>query len=335
MAGTLVNNLTTKKEDYADSLALVDARNYPFTSAVNKSRAATNPRFDWTVDAYRSAPLFPGVVDGTDVTDFADEFARRGKAYNYVQEFREAPKVSRLTQDATDMPGAANPIAAAVAKGLVELKRGLESCFLSAQDAQVDTGAAPYLTCGLGKWISVAGPSVASMPAIGLPSTAQVITTATSSLDEDTDVQGILKAIFDAVGMVSDSYMLLAGSTLRRRVTSMTRIATGSTATSANKVRTFQYSGSTQTVASSTTTFEGDFGSFTVVPSSWIGMTSGSSTVYTTGGYLLDMSKISLRYNTRPEVEPLPDLGGGPRRLIRAIAGLQVDSCAGMGKFAP
>jgi hypothetical protein len=335
MAGTLVNAITTKKEDYADSLALVDARNLPFTSSVPKSRAATNPRFDYTGDQYRSAPVFGGVVDGTDATDFNDEFANRGKFSNYIQIFREAPKVSQLTQEATDMPGAANPIAAAVAKGLVELKRGMEAAFLSSQDAQVDTGAVPYLTCGLGLFISTAGPTVATVPSNQRPASGQVITTATASLDEDTDLQGILKAIFDAVGMVSENYMLLCGSTLRRRVTFMTRISTTTGSTnSANRVRTFTQSAKESTVTNTTTMFDGDFGSFSVVPSSWIGMTTGSATVDDDRGYLLDMSKISLRYNQRPTSRELPDLGGGPRRLIEAIAGLE---CVpkGMGKFQP
>lgn len=335
MAGTLVKDITTKKEDYADSLALVDARNLPFTSSVPKSRAATNPRFDYTGDQYRAAPLFAGVVDGLDATDFQDEFSTRGKFSNYVQVFREAPKVSMLTQEATDMPGAGNPIAAATAKGLVELKRGMEAAFLSSQDGQVDDGAVPYLSCGLGLFISVAGPTVAIVPANQRPASAQVITTATASLDEDTDLQGILKAIFDAVGMVTDNYMLLCGSTLRRRVTSMTRISstTGSTNT-ANRVRTFSQPSTQSTVTNTTTMFDGDFGSFSVTPSNWIGMTSGSATVSATRGYLLDMSKISLRYNQRPTARPLPDLGGGPRNLIEAIAGLE---CVpkGMGKFQP
>lgn len=336
MAGTLVKDITTKKEDYADSLALVDARNYPFTSAVQKSRAATAPRYDWTGDTYRATSDFSGVVDGTDATTFTDEFANRGKFSNYIQIFRQTPKVSTLTQDASDMPGAQNPIAAATAKSLVEMKRAMEQCFLSSQDAQVDNGAVPYLTAGLGLWISTAGPTVAICPSNQLPTSAQVITTATASLDEDQDLQGILKSIFDAVGIVTENYMLLAGSILRRRVTSMTRISTTSGSTnSANRVRTFTQTGTENSVSSSTTMFDGDFGSFSVVASSWIGMTSGSATVDTDRGYLLDMSKIHLRYNQRPTVKELPDLGGGPRRLIEAIAGLQVDSPKGMGKFQP
>ena len=336
MASTLIKDVTTKKEDYADSLALVDARNYPFTSSVPKSAAPTNPRFDWTADSYRSTVSTNGIVDGVDATDFVDEFSNRGKLTNYVQIFRETPMVSTLTQEVSDMPGAANPLAAATAKGLVELKRKMECTFLSSNDAQVDTGAVPYKTAGMGLLISTAGPTVANVPSNQRPSSAQVITTATASLDEDTDFQGILKAIFDAVGMVSENYTLLCGSTLRRRVTSCTRIAVNSGSTnSANRVRTFGFEGKAREIFSSTTTFDGDFGSFSVSPSSWIGWTNNGTAADLTRGYLLDMSKLSLRYNQRPTSKELPDLGGGPRRLVQAIAGLQCDSPKGMGKFQP
>lgn len=331
MAQTLAVNVTTKKEDYSDLLALVDARELPFTSAVKKSSAPTNPRFDWTADAYNT-PVTTGVVDGVDVTDYDDEFANRGKLSNYVQIFRRAPKVSLLTQEATDMPGAANPIQAATAKALVEIKRDMECTFLSSNDAQVDNGAVAYNTCGLGLWISTAGPTVATCPSNQRPASAQVITTACATLDEVTDMQGILRAIFDAVGMVSSEYMLLCGSVLRARITEMTRTDTESTA-AAVRVRTFSGPQDNQTITSTTTLFRGDFGSFQVVPSSWIGLTSGSPD--TDRGYLLDMSKLALRYNQKPTVSPLPDLGGGPRRLIQSIAGLQCDSPKGMGKFQP
>lgn len=331
MAGTLVKDVTTKKEDYSSLLALVDARGLPFTSAVKKSSAATNPRFDWTADVY-ATPNTDGVVDGTDVTDFQDEFANRGKLSNYIQIFERAPKVSTLTQDASDMPGAANPIQSATAKALEEIKRDMECTFLSSNDAQVDTGSVPYKTCGLGLWISTAGPTVATCPANQRPASAQVITTATASLDEVTDMQGVLRAIFDAVGMVSSEYMLLAGSVLRARITEMTRTDTESSA-AAVRVRSFDGPMGNQTITSTTTVFRGDFGSFTVTPSSWIGF--ASSLPDTDRGYLLDMGKLSLRYNQRPDVTPLPNLGGGERRLVRAIAGLQCDSPKGMAKFQP
>ena len=334
MAGTLINAVTTKKEDYSDLLAIADYRNTPFASMVNKSKAPTNPRFDWTVDAY-SAPTTAGVVDGVDVTDFADQFANRAKLFNYVQKVWRNPKVSGMTQDIADMPGATNPIQAAVAKALVEIKRDVEATCLSSNDGQVDDGAVAYKTAGLGTWISTAGGTVVTVPSAYRPASAQIITQATANLDEDTDLQGILTAIFDAVGGMGMNYTLLCGSVLRRRVTAMTRTAVsypGTTSTQ-NKVRTFSQNSTNATVESSTTTFKGDFGDLNVVSSSWIGLSG--STVDTDRGYVLDMDKIHLRYNERPVVNPLPDLGGGPRRSVTCTFGLQVDNPKGLGKFQP
>jgi hypothetical protein len=332
MAGTLVNAVTTKKEDYSDLLAIADYRNTPLTSMINKSAAPTNPRFDWTVDQY-SSPTTVGVVDGLDVTDFADEFSNRAKLFNYVQKVWRNPKVSGMTQDITDMPGATNPIQAAVAKALVEIKRDVEATLLSSNDGQVDDGAAAYKTAGLGTWISTAGGTVVTVPAAYRPASAQIITTATASLDEDTDLQGILTAIFDAVGGMGMNYTLLCGSVLRRRVTAMTRTTSSATTNTQNKVRAFNQSAVSATVESSTTTFRGDFGDLNVVASSWIGLSG--STVDTDRGYVLDMDKLHLRYNERPTVNPLPDLGGGPRRSVTCTFGLQVDNPKGLGKFQP
>ena len=336
MAGTLINAVTTKKEDYSDLLAIADYRNTPFASMVNKSKAPTNPRFDWTVDNY-SAPTTAGVVDGVDVTDFADQFANRAKLFNYVQKVWRNPKVSGMTQDISDMPGATNPIQAAVAKALIEIKRDVEATCLSSNDGQVDDGAVAYKTAGLGTWISTTGGTVVTVPSAYRPASAQVIATSTGTLDEDTDLQGILTAIFDAVGGIGMNYTLLCGSVLRRRVTAMTRTEVSSSATltnrAANRVRAFNQNTTNAVVESSTTTFKGDFGDLNVVASSWIGLTAG--VVDTDRGYVLDMDKIHLRYNERPTVNPLPDLGGGPRRSVTCTFGLQVDNPKGLGKFQP
>lgn len=332
MAGTLINAVTTKKEDYSDLLAIADYRNTPFASMVNKSKAPTSPRFDWTVDAY-SAPTTAGVVDGVDVTDFADQFANRAKLFNYVQKVWRNPKVSGMTQDISDMPGATNPIQAAVAKALVEIKRDVEATCLSSNDGQVDDGAVAYKTAGLGTWISTTGGTVVTVPSAYRPASAQIITSGTASLDEDTDLQGILTAIFDAVGGMGMNYTLLCGSVLRRRVTAMTRTAVSASTNSANRVRAFNQSATSAVVESSTTTFKGDFGDLNVVSSSWIGLSG--STVDTDRGYVLDMDKIHLRYNERPTVNPLPDLGGGPRRSVTCTFGLQVDNPKGLAKFQP
>jgi len=52
-----------------------------------------------------------------------------------------------------------------------------------------------------------------------------------------------------------------------------------------------------------------------------------------TDGYVLDMSGIELRYGKLPEVKELPDAGGGPIRMIEAVAALVVQNPLAHGKF--
>ncbi len=333
MAGTLEKDITTKKEDYSDLLDITDFRGTPFSSMCRKSKQATNTTFDWTVDRYED-PKITGTVDGTDVSEYEDAHQNRAKLRNNIQVFRRTAKVSRGTQNVTNMPGAASPIATAVSKKLVEIKRDMEATFLSSNDAQDDDGTDSYLTCGLGTWISTAGPTLFSVDSNYLPAAAQVVTTATASLDEDTDLQGILTALFDAVGPQEGSHILLCGSVLRRRITSMTRTGQYADTNTAKTVRTLEGSLESKKICNTVTLFEGDFGSIEVIPSSWIGWVAGTG-ADTDRGYLLDMDKLHLRHHIRPTVDKLPDLGGGPRRLVESWTGLQVDNPVGLGKFQP
>lgn len=332
-AGTFEKDVTTKKEDYSDILDITDFRGCPFSSMVRKSKDVTNTTFDWTVDRYED-PKTTGTVDGEDVTEYEDAHKNRAKLRNNIQVFRRTAKVTGLTQSNTNMPGASNPIAKAVAKKLVEIKRDMEATFLSSNDAQDDDGTDSYKTCALGTWISTAGPTLFSVDSNYLPAAAQVITTATASLDEDTDLQGVLTALFDAVGPQAGSHILLCGSVLRRRITTMTRTGQYGDSNTASVVRTLEGRMESKKICQTVTLFEGDFGAIEVLPSSWIGWVAGTG-ADTDRGYVLDMDKIHVRHNLRPNVKKLPDLGGGPRRLIESKSGLQVDNPIGLGKFQP
>jgi len=45
------------------------------------------------------------------------------------------------------------------------------------------------------------------------------------------------------------------------------------------------------------------------------------------------MDMVEVRYAKLPQVKDLPDAGGGPARLIEAIAGLVVKNPSGFGMF--
>lgn len=322
-----------KREDLADIMANIDVKETPFTSRIKKSKKATNALFDWHVDRY-DTPRLGGIVDGTDVSTFENHGAFRLKLHNYIQLFRRSDKVSGLAQDLSDVAGVKDEIAEGGKKKLVEIKRDIEVTLLSDQDAQADNGVLEYLTCALGKWISVAGPTTFPITdAAYRPAAAQINTTATASLVEDTDIQGMMKAIFDATGF-SGEHSILAGSTFRRRFTDMTRIV-ANTGASTSKVRTFSGPMSSGKIDHSTTIYVGDYGTLDIQTSSWLGWDDTTKLPDMDRAYVLDYSKLSLRYNKMPTMRQLTDEGGGPRFYIEAICGLMVENPAGLAKFQP
>lgn len=334
MPGLAERNQVGKREDLADVIAIVDARKTPFSSMVKKGKKPGNTLMEWQVDAYDDTKL-DGVIDGEDVTDFENAGENRAVLRNYIQKFRRTAMVTTDAEETSDVAGASEgEMARSIAKKLVEIKRDMESAFLSDNNSQADTGSVPYLTRGLGKWIisaASADTDVNPVPQAYLPAAAQIITTATASLDEDTDIQGILKAIFDNGGDGGD-YKLICGSTLRRRFTDMTRTDGGSETA---KIRTFQGSQESKEITNSTAIFNGDFGSIEVIASNFIGRSASTNTTDIDRGYVLDMDKLIARYVSLPKVKKLEDRGGGPRALIDAKVGLICLNPKGMGKFQP
>lgn len=335
MPGLLEKDAIAKRESLSDLIAIADVRQTPFSSMCNKAKnRVSSTFFEWSLDSYAN-PSLDTTVDGSDVSTFENAHENKARIGNYIHYFRRSGKVSKLTQSVATIAGDSNPAGYARQKKVEEIKRDMECVFLSSQELQADDGSVGYKTRALGTWIQATAQSSQIVPAAHRPASAQVITTATASLSEETDIQGMLTAIFDATGMSGD-FKLFAGSVLRRRFTSMTRMDDGGSTDGQNRVRTFTGRQSDKAVSSTTTIYHGDYGDIEVVSSSFIGWTAGSTNAADTDrGYVLDMDKIHIVQHLAPDLQPLDDEGGGPRFYIDAWAGLQVDTPRGMGKFLP
>jgi len=319
-----------KREDLADLISFADVRQTPFTSRIKKVGKATNVLFEWLADNFADVKV-TGSVDGKDISEFENAVANRARLKNRLQIFDRTAKVSTLAQDVSDVAGlgSGGEIVEATRKSIVELKRDIEATLLGGADAQEDDGSKANLTCAMDTWISTAGPTLYSVNSNFRTPSTQVNTTATASLTEDTDIQGMLTAIFDSNGFNGD-HVLVCGSVLRRRFTDMARTVANTTSTN-TKVRSFNYDGASETVTNTCTIYNGDYGSMEVVSSNFI----GGATTDTDRGYVCDFDKLALHFQRMPTMERLPDLGGGPRILCRAIAGLRVDNPRAFGKFKP
>ena len=336
-SGLLERNQIHKREDVLDIITRVDEKQTPFLARVSKGRTPHNTTLSWTTDKYAD-PKLGGVVDGTDVSTYENHAEKRKVLTTYLQTHRREVKVSPLAQEVSDVAGLANEMAEAQAKKLVELGRDIEATLLSDQEHQEDDGAQnAYLTRGLGLWILdttniAAQDGGFQVPTDYRPASGQIVNTATASITEE-NVQEILKAIYDQTGM-NGSYIWVCGSTLRRRVTSMTRFAQYSDGNAAQFTRNFNYDGASGSVTNSVSVFEGDYGTLEVVSSNFIGDDATAPFAEDQGrGYILDMDKINLASHKNPTFHPLPDLGGGPRGYVEARCALRVLNPIGLGQF--
>jgi len=331
MALLLEKDQIGKREDLADLIALVDVHDCPVVSTAKKGSKPGNTLMQWQADAY-AASVTTGTVDGTDVSAYENPGENRAILSNYVQIHRRVVRVSPLALEISNVAGIKDEISSGIARKLVEIKRDMETRYLlqegdSGADAQLDAGGStPYLTKSLGEWISTAGGAVLQVPEAFRTPTASIETTATTANITDTTVQDVLSSIYSETGSIKN-YMMPLGRTLKRAFTDRmtgTRAATGATDLPATQVRTFSpLSGKKVTFA--VDIFEGDFGTVRLVPDNFAPAL--------TDGYVLDMDGIEIRYGKLPEIKELPDAGGGPIRMIEAVAALIVHNPLSHGKF--
>jgi hypothetical protein len=328
------------REDLADYIAIVDAKSTPFVSMSPKGKDVGNMQFSWLVDNYGS-PVLAGVIDGTDVTvaSASNPVVARTRLNNYAQAFRRDLRVGFIAET-QDVAGVTDELANGIAKKLVEIKRDMESTFMCTnQAAQADSGSVPYLTGSLGNWLLSTNASNIGACASGsafLPAAAAIDTTASASFTEVV-VQNVLTAIYGNTGTFRD-YDCILGSTLKRAFTNLTASGTTQVANTnsitATSVRTFNQDLGADTFKASIDIFEGDFGRLVLHPSTFLGgKTSTSLTAQAFKGYVIPMDMVEVRYAKLPQVKQLPDAGGGPARLVEAIAGLVCKNPSGFGMF--
>ena len=332
---------SSAREDLADYIAIVDAKSTPFVSMAPKGRDIGNMQFSWQVDNY-GAPVLAGVVDGTDVTvaSASNPVVNRTRLNNYGQAFRRDLRIGFIAET-QDVAGVTDELANGIAKKLVEIKRDMESTFMCTnQAAQADNGSTnAYLTGSMGNWLNSTNAANIGACASGspfLPASGAVDTTASASFTEAT-AQNVLTAIYSATGTFRD-YDCILGTTLKRAFTNLTASGTtqvvNTNAIAATSVRTFNQDLSADTFKASIDIFEGDFGRLILHPSTFVGgKTSTSLTALAYKGYVIPMDMVEVRYAKLPQVKDLPDAGGGPARLIEAIAGLVVKNPSGFGFF--
>jgi len=338
------------REDLSNLIANVDSRSTPFCSMAKKGKKPGNALMSWQMDAFED-PKITGFVDGTDVdmtqastTEtsanpvFVNPAGNRVLASNYVQMFRRTFRISSLANEIQVVAGVKSELANGIAKSLVELKRDMELTFLNDGDAQVDAGGTtPYLTKALGSFLDADGQTGSSCAArVNSNFYCNAIeSSATTANIAESDVQNVLKTLFENSGTVRD-YDLLLGTTLKRAFTNFTQSVTSTAATesshdvTASPIKTFNQEATSKSYINCIDLFEGDFGRLKLHPSTFI---ARAGTVTQTVGYVIPFEQAEIRYGKLPQIKELTDNGGGPARLVEAVAALVVHNPKAFGIF--
>jgi len=317
------------REDLSDLISNVDAKSTVFTSMAKKGKKPGNAVMGWQMDKYATA-VATGTVDGSDVDmtsagSFTNPAVDRVLAQNYVQIFRRVFRVSGLADEIQVVAGVKSELANGIAKKLVELKRDMELTFLNDGHARLDNGSVGYLTKSLGSFLHASGGSAPHAVNAKYYCTA-IKSAATGSLAEE-DVQDNLGQLFTATGTIRD-YDMILGSTLKRVFTSFTQSATGSNDRLA--IKTFNQEASAKSYINVVDVFEGDFGRLRLHPSNFVAK-DGSAVAYR--GYIVPFELAEIRYGKLPQIKELQDNGGGPARLVEAVAALVIYNPSAFGFY--
>lgn len=360
------------REDLSDLISNVDARSTVFTSLAKKGKKPGNAVMGWQMDKH-DEPDATAYVDGKDVSmtqaqdaansasspAFGNPGASRKLQQNYIQLFRRTFRISNLANEIQIVAGVKSELANGIAKKLVSLKRDMEFVFLSDQDPDADTGSVGYKTKAMGSFLRRADLDLASD--YGDPAGTDVTDNANNheggrngsdfrvhesfcmpkgSAYEGTvanlveaDVQNVLKSIYDTTGNIRD-YDAVVGTSLKRAFTNFTQKITSSDE-AASPVKVFNQNASEKSFINAIDLFEGDFGRLRLHPSTFINEQTSATenAVRAFKGYVIPFDQVEIRYGKLPEIKELTDNGGGPARLIQAIAALIVNNPQNFGYF--
>jgi len=339
------------REDLSNLISNVDAKSTVFSSLAKKGKKPGNVVMGWQMDKYEAA-VNTGIFEATDVVtgDYVNPGVNRKLMQNYVQIFRRTFRISNLADEIQIVAGVKSELANGIAKKLVEIKRDMELAFLGNTDADAESGSQnPYITKGLGSFLHAAGTNTSTDDFVptGFLCPGDSISTATAANLTEGNVQDVLKSIYNTTGTIRD-YDLLLGPTLKRSFTNFTQSHTAVAATEADNqiaVKTFNQAASERSYINVIDVFEGDFGRLRLHPTVHISTTAttGSSAAKTTHGqtvtaapfkgYVIPFDKAEIRYGKLPQIKELTDNGGGPARLIEAMAALVIHNPSAYGFF--
>ena len=301
-------------------LTILEPESTPLLSLAKKEKA-TGTFHEVQVDSLETVS-FDGVNEGEDVSSFSNAALNRTRLGNYIQSFRRAFMVSDI-QQLVNTAGVPSEFAYAESKSVRECKRDLEAAICSSQDRQAEAGSGtPYKTRGLLKWLGDGGqPS-------DVPSAFQNVANDTTATQTEATFNSVLQELYEANGMPGGQLTLRAGPELKSQVSDFSRQLAAT-----NGTYVVNQDAESRKITLTVNQYEGDFGTVNIVASTFVNRTSGSSTLDSDAGLLVDPEYVGVFTLKAESSTELEDQGGGRRGYVSILAGLSCHSPKAHGYF--
>lgn len=324
-------NQSLKREDLGDEFSIVDVKKCPLTTMLSKDGPPDNTIFHEPVDAY-ATPKITGRPDGKDVesAELEDPSSSRSKVGGRVQWFLRGLGVGKVAGTVPKVAGIGKgkEFAKGIVKKTEELKRDIESTFLSSRDSAEDNGADGSLTRGMGSYIQSGAhtDTDAEVPSAYRPGANQIISNAAVTDHTDEDVRGVLQEMWSITGSVDSIHAWCTGD-FKKQVTSWTLDFTP--AGTELPLRRFSQEAESHMITQRVDIFEGDFGKLILMPNTFINDTIANKQ----DAYLTHMDKWAVKTQQGPGFDPLANAGGGKKGAIDAILALVCKNPKAEAKF--
>lgn len=315
-------------KDVNTSFTYARAEENPFSSMVRKGKPPVSSLFEWKYKS-RHTPSDNAVADGVDVAD-SEVINSQGLKAMLQGRYQKARVVVGVTDVANELGNEyaqdGTLLAETVADGIILSRENLEVTCLKNTDSQANSdNSTPGKLRGLTNWIRSSNPGTPDLavPSAALCPTASIVTgkTAATNVTED-DVRGVMKSISSSARR-NGTWDVFVTPDMKSVFSGWAR--TGDASTTTAPLRRFNANASDGTLTLNIQIYESDFGKLRL--HTHFSLPSGVHALF------VDMESCALRPVRNAMVKPLEYRGGGYRRFIEYITGLEVSNPRMMGKI--
>ena len=150
----------------------------------------------------------------------------------------------------------------------------------------------------------------------------------TTATQTEATFNSVLQELYEANGMPGGQLTLIAGPELKSQVSDFSRQLAAT-----NGTYVVNQDAESRKITLTVNQYEGDFGTVNIVASTFVDRTSGSATLNSDAGLLVDPEYVGIFTLKAESSTELEDQGGGRRGYVSILAGLSCHSPKAHGYF--